>query len=57
MTEKELLYVEDAINHEIYMIKAIKEAEECLMDENLKKTVKKLVHKHESILNMFMELL
>ena len=27
MTEKELLYVEDAINHELYMIKTIRETE------------------------------
>lgn len=57
MTEKELLYVEDAINHEIYMIKTCKEVEDCLTDENLSKVVKKLGHKHESILKMFMDLL
>lgn len=57
MTEKELLYVEDAINHELYMIKTIKETEECLTDENLAKVVKKLGHKHETILEMFMNLL
>lgn len=57
MTEKELLYVEDAINHELYMIKSIKETEECLTDENLAKVVKKLGHKHQSILEMFMNLL
>ena len=57
MTEKELLYVEDAINHEIYMIQTCKEAEDCLTDENLSKVVKKLGHKHESILEMFMNLL
>ncbi len=57
MTEKELLYVEDAINHELYMIKTIRETEECLTDENLVKVVKKLGHKHESILEMFMNLL
>lgn len=57
MTEKELLYVEDAINHEIYMIQAIREAEECLTDETLGKVVKKLGHKHEAILAMFMDLL
>lgn len=57
MTEKELLYVEDAINHELYMIKTIKETEECLTDENLAKVVKKLGHKHQSILEMFMNLL
>ncbi len=57
MTEKELLYVEDAINHEIYMIQTIKEVEDCLTDENLVKVVKKLGRKHEAILAMFMDLL
>lgn len=57
MTDKELLYVEDAINHEIYMITTCKEVEDCLTDENLVKLVKKLGRKHESILSMFMDLL
>lgn len=57
MTEKELLYVEDAINHELYMIKTCRETEDCLTDENLGKIVKKLGRKHESILEMFMNLL
>lgn len=57
MTEKELLYVEDAINHEIYMIQACRETEDCLTDENLSKLVKKLGRKHEAILAMFMDLL
>lgn len=57
MTEKELLYVEDAINHEIYMISTCKEVEDCLTDENLVKVVKKLGRKHEGILTMFMDLL
>ena len=57
MTEKELLYVEDAIHHEIYMLETIKEVEDCLTDENLVKVVKKLGRKHEAILTMFMDLL
>ncbi len=57
MTEKELLYVEDAINHEIYMITTCKEVEDCLTDENLVKLVKKIGRKHEGILSMFMDLL
>ncbi len=57
MTEKELLYVEDAINHELYMIQTIRETEDCLTDESLVKVVKKLGSKHESILKMFMDLL
>ncbi len=57
MTEKELLYVEDAINHEIYMITTCKEVEDCLTDEILRKVVKKIGKKHTSILTMFMDLL
>lgn len=57
MTEKELLYISDAINHEIYMITTCKEVEDCLTDENLVKVVKKLGRKHESILEIFMNLL
>ena len=57
MTEKELLYVEDAINHEIYMINTCNEIEDCLTDENLVKLVKKLKKKHETLIEMFMDLL
>ena len=57
MTEKELLYIEDAINHELYMIKTIEEATDCLTDENLVKLTKKLKRKHEGILTLFMNLL
>ena len=57
MTEKELLYVEDSINHEIYVIKTCEEVEDCLEDENLVKLVRKLKKKHEEILNMFMDIL
>ena len=57
MTEKELLYVEDAINHELYMIKSCQEVEDCLTKENLVKIVKKIRSKHKSILDMFMNLL
>ena len=57
MTEKELLYVEDAINHEIYMIEMLGEVEDCLSTESLTKFVKKMKHKHESLLEMFMGLM
>lgn len=57
MTEKELLYVEDAINHEIYMIQTCTEIEDCLEDENLVKLIKKMTKKHETLLNMLMEIL
>ncbi len=57
MTEKELLYVEDSINHEIYMIQTCNEVMDCLTSENLKKFVKKLEQKHENILERFLNLL
>ena len=57
MTQKELLYVEDAINHEIYMINTCNEIKDCLNEESLIKLVKKLERKHEDILEIFMNLL
>ncbi len=57
MTEKELLYIEDAINHEEHILKTIEDVKDCLTDEALVKFVKKMERKHESILTMFMNLL
>ncbi len=57
MTEKEILYIEDAVNHEIYTIETCVEIIDCLEDENLIKLVKKILKKHKTILEMFMEVL
>ncbi len=57
MTEKELLYVEDAVNHELYMIQLCTEIIDCLTDEELVKNVKKMKTKHESLLKKFLEIL
>lgn len=57
MTEKELLYVEDAVNHELYMIQLCTEIMDCLTDEELVKNVKKMKTKHESLLKKFLEIL
>lgn len=57
MTEKELLYVEDAVNHELYMIKLCCEVSDCLSDKELSKVVDKLKIKHEKILKNFMNIL
>lgn len=35
MTQKELLYVEDAIGHETNIIKILQETIKCIQDENL----------------------
>lgn len=57
MTDKELLYIEDAVNHEIYMIETCNEISDCLTDENLSKLIKKMKKKHENLLTMLMEIL
>lgn len=57
MTEKELLYIEDAVNHEIYMIQTCKEVSDCLEEKALIKTVKKVQKNHENLLQMLMDIL
>ena len=49
MTQKELLYMEDAINHEISMINILGDSLERLDDEDLIKFFDKEVKKHTSI--------
>jgi hypothetical protein len=57
VTEKELLYIEDAVNHEIYMIDTCKKAADKITNESLCDLVSKLIKKHEKILEMFLEIL
>lgn len=57
MSEKELLYVEDAVNHEIYMINLCDEVSDCLTAKNLVKVVDQIKKKHEGILKEFMNVL
>ncbi len=47
MTQKELLYVEDAIGHEKTIIENIKDYINCLQDENLIDFMKKELKNHE----------
>ncbi len=49
MTEKELLYVEDAIGHEDSIIAYLKDAMNGLEDKNLVSFVKNEVKKHENV--------
>ena len=49
MTEKELLYVEDAIHHEMSMITILNDTEKCIKDANLKFFVKDQRKKHEKM--------
>lgn len=49
MTEKELLYYEDAINHETNTINICEYMVELLDDKSLKTFLKKQIKKHELI--------
>ena len=57
MTQKELLYIEDAIGHEQNMIKIIEESINCLEDASLKKFIKKELTGHESYKTKLMRFL
>lgn len=49
MTQKELLYVEDAVGHETNIIKICQETIKNLQDENLIKFLEKELEKHVSM--------
>lgn len=57
MTQKELLYVEDAIGHEKNMIAICKETMRCLNDEKLKDFLGKEVKKHEDMQKKLLKML
>lgn len=49
MTEKELLYMEDAVSHETIIISICEDITEKLEDEELKNFFKREIEKHQSI--------
>ena len=57
MTQKELLYLEDAIGHEKNIICICNETINMLEDEDLIAFMEKEVKKHESMKNNLMEML
>lgn len=57
MTQKELLYIEDAIGHEKVLIDNIKDYINCLQEEDLIEFMQKELRKHEKIKNDFIKLL
>lgn len=54
MTQKELLYVEDAIGHEENIISILNESISFLEDEDLVSFMGKELKKHESMRDMLM---
>lgn len=57
MTQKELLYVEDAIGHEKNVSSIIEETIEMLEDKNLQTFMKNELKKHQLIESKLMNLL
>ena len=49
MTQKELLYMEDAINHEVSMINILNDSIDRLSDEDLIDFMNKEVKKHTNL--------
>lgn len=57
MTDKELLYIEDALGHEQYFQQKCKETAQSLSDPALKTCVENLGTRHSTIFNRFYSLL
>ena len=57
MTDKELLYVEDALGHEQFMKSCSKKTSSNLQDPSLSSYIKKKKKKHSELYNKFLNLL
>jgi hypothetical protein len=57
MTQKELLYVEDAVGHETSIIKILNESLEFLEDDKLITFVEEEIEKHEDLKQGLLNLL
>ena len=57
MTQKELLYVEDAIGHEQNIICILEETLNNLEDEELASFISKQINKHDNVREKLMNLL
>ena len=57
MTDKELLYIEDALEHEQYFQTKFSEASAQIKDGELKKSVEEIKNKHQQIYQSLFTLL
>ncbi|MCD7722342.1 MAG: hypothetical protein LUH82_00105 [Clostridiales bacterium] len=57
MTEKELLYIEDALNHEAYFKQKCSETINCIQDGELKNCVQEMSTKHNETFKSLYSLL
>lgn len=56
MSPKELLYIDDALGHEQFLIAQCQEAEAALSDPQLKQRVRQLQSSHQQLFNRLMAL-
>ncbi|MCD7892487.1 MAG: hypothetical protein LUG60_02175 [Erysipelotrichaceae bacterium] len=57
MSNKELLYIDDALSHEAYFIHHCSDIESKLQDTSLKQLVGKLKSKHQNLYDQFLNLI
>lgn len=57
MSEKELLYVEDFLSHEEYLLNHICETKDSIDDEKLLKVIHKLEKKNQELVTKFYDLI
>ena len=57
MTQKELLYMEDAIGHEKSIINIICNLKDCVENDDIRSFLEKDLKKHESFLNKLIKVL
>ncbi|MBQ1271436.1 MAG: hypothetical protein IIW34_03870 [Clostridia bacterium] len=57
MSPKELLYIEDALNHEKHMKSCCTQNAECLSDPSLKNMVSDMAAKHQAVFDKLYQLL
>ena len=57
MTDKELLYVEDALGHEQYLQTKFRETAQSLSDPELKRCAEDMTARHAQIFRQFVSLL
>ena len=57
MSPKELLYIEDALNHENHMKSCFMQNPDCLQDPALKNVVSDMAMKHQNLFDKLFQLL
>ena len=56
MSPKELMYIEDALSHEQFMVTQFRQAEQALQDPALKQCVRQLLNEHQQLFQKLYQL-